>query len=121
MADFTIQLPWPDKALSPNARVHWAAKAKATKNAKIAAHVMTRQATRPVPWPRVTLEWAFHPKTRNAIDLDNIVASCKAYQDGISAALGVDDSLFDTSYRIADPVKGGLVVVGMSKPEFVPL
>ena len=26
-----ITLPWPDRALHPNSRVHWAQKAKATK------------------------------------------------------------------------------------------
>lgn len=119
---YVISLPWPDKALSPNGRVHWSTKARATKTAKIMSAALTRVETKkPLPWPRVRLEWAFHPKTAHALDLDNCIASCKAYQDGISLAIGIDDSLFDATYRIAEPIKGGLVRVTLSKPDFEPL
>jgi crossover junction endodeoxyribonuclease RusA len=112
---FVVELPWPDKSLSPNGRVHWATKARAVKDAKRTAAVMARVEiiTRP-QWLSARLEWAFHPKTAHALDLDNCIASCKAYQDGISIALGIDDSKFDTTYRIAEPVKGGKVVVTIS-------
>ena len=115
---FTIELPWPDKALSPNSRPHWATKAKATKAAKSTAYVLTRVDIDPKPqWPRVRLQWLFHPKTANAVDKDNIIASCKAYQDGIAVALGIDDSLFDTEYQIGQVVKGGIVKVTISPAE----
>lgn len=115
---FVVELPWPDRALSPNGRVHWARKAKAAKTAKGVAAVLTRVevVTRP-QWSRVRLEWVFHPKTANALDKDNCIASCKAYQDGIAIALGIDDSLFDAHYRIAEPRKGGAVVVTICEME----
>lgn len=109
---YRVELPWPDSSLSPNSRPHWAKKAKATKTAKGVAAVLTRVevVTRP-KWPRVFLEWTFHPKTANAVDKDNCIASCKAYHDGIAIALGIDDSLFETTYHIGQVVKGGKVVV----------
>lgn len=114
---FVVELPWADPALSPNGRVHWATKARATKTAKTMAAALTRIETKTKPqWLSARLEWAFHPKTAHALDLDNCIASCKAYQDGIAIALGIDDSKFDTSYRIAEPVKGGKVVVTISAP-----
>lgn len=53
----------------------------------------------------------FRPPDRRARDLDNLVASFKAGQDGIALALDVDDSGFNPSHEIGDPVKGGAVVV----------
>lgn len=111
----TVELPWPDKALSPNSRPHWATKARAAKTAKTMAAALTRVETKTKPqWPRAKLEWVFHPKTANAVDKDNCIASCKAYQDGIAIALGIDDSRFETTYQILEPVKGGKVVVTLS-------
>lgn len=109
---FTVSLPWPDKALSPNGRVHWATKARATKTAKTMAAALTRVEMKTKPtWLSAWLEYAFHPKTAHAIDLDNCIASAKAYQDGIAIALGIDDAKFETTYRIGEPIKGGLVKV----------
>lgn len=114
---FTVELPWPDKSLSPNGRVHWATKARASKTSKTMAAALTRLETKTKPrWPSARLLWAFHPKTAHTLDKDNCIASCKAYQDGIALALGIDDSLFDTSYEIKEPVKGGKVVVTILPP-----
>ncbi len=114
---FTVELPWPVKNLSPNARPHWAAKAKAVKDARQAAYALTRQKVTNKPqWPSARLLWAFQPKTSHALDLDNCISSGKVFQDGIAMALGIDDSLFDTSYEIKEPVKGGKVVVTILPP-----
>jgi len=122
MTEYMIELPWPDKALSPNGRCHWATKARATKTAKAMASALTRiECNKRLPWPRVGLEWTFHPKTANPVDKDNCIASCKAYQDGIAIAIGIDDQFFDASYEIGEPVKGGLVRVKISKPHLEPL
>jgi crossover junction endodeoxyribonuclease RusA len=40
-----------------------------------------------------------------------MIASHKAAQDGIADALGIDDSKFECSYRLGEPVKGGAVRV----------
>lgn len=109
----SITLPWPNKALSPNARVHWAVKARAAKAARLQAWAIVKEALRgqDPKWSGVHLRWVFHPRTRNVPDVDNCISSHKAAQDGIADALWLDDSKFTASYAIAEPVKGGLVRV----------
>jgi len=109
---YRIELPWPDKALSPNGRVHWATKARATKTAKTMAAALTRVETKTKPeWLSAHLQYDFYPKTAHVLDMDNCIASSKAYQDGIAIALGIDDGFFACSYSMKEPVKGGKVVV----------
>lgn len=108
-----IALPWPARQLSPNARAHWAVKAKATKDARNTARVLTLEAMklRRPRWEGVVLHWDFHPKTASLPDGDNAESSCKAYRDGIADALGIDDAKFSTTRSIGAPVKGGAVLV----------
>jgi hypothetical protein len=40
----TIDLPWPHRALHPNARIHWGAKSKHTKKARSDAAILARAA-----------------------------------------------------------------------------
>lgn len=42
-------------------------------------------------------------------DQDGLMSSIKAYADGISDAIGVDDSKWQWNIRCAPPVKGGNV------------
>lgn len=110
----SITLAWPNKALSPNGRPkHWSIKHKAVKLARrdAWAAVLEQNGATPPDWEKVALRWVFHPKTRNAVDRDNLIASVKAYQDGIADALGIDDQHFHSDYEIGEPVKGGLVKV----------
>jgi crossover junction endodeoxyribonuclease RusA len=108
----TVTLPWPDRRLSPNARVHWAEKAKRVRQARQTAWALARSAglsvpdTRPLP-VRVT----FHPPDRRRRDRDNMVSCAKAICDGIADAIGVDDALWEPTYSVAEPRKGGAVVV----------
>jgi len=53
----------------------------------------------------------FHPPDKRKRDMDNMIAAFKAGQDGVADAIGVDDSKWVSSYRIGQPVKGGLVIV----------
>lgn len=108
-----VSLPWPDRNLSPNARCHWAVKAKSVKLARDAARVLTLQAfkLRRPHWTAAELHWEFHPKTANKVDGDNAESACKAFRDGIADALGMDDATFTTSKSMSDPVKGGAVLV----------
>lgn len=113
-----VILPWPHRNLSPNARVHWAVKARSVKNARHAARVLTLQALklrRPDWSAGVLLHWNFHPKTANLPDGDNAEAACKSYRDGIADALGIDDSNFTTTYTMGEPVKGGAVHVTIAR------
>lgn len=108
----SVTLPWFDPALKPNSRPHWATKARAVKTSKTMAAALARIAAGgKLDWPSAKLHWTFHPKTRNAVDADNCIAAAKAYQDGISLAIGIDDSRFHTSYTIGPPIKGGAVIV----------
>lgn len=108
----TIVLAWPDKVLSPNSRVHWSKRAAATKAARTAAFYLTRAAVTIKPtWDRVRLSVTFCPPNARRRDLDNCIASCKGIFDGISDALGIDDSRFEPSFRMSSPVKGGAVRV----------
>lgn len=109
----SIALPWPDKALSPNARVHWSRKAKAAKQARITAGWSAREAgIRPGDFDiptRLKVTYVFAPPDRRERDDDNLIASMKAARDGIADALGIDDSKFEIAIRREQPVKGGAV------------
>jgi crossover junction endodeoxyribonuclease RusA len=99
----------------PNARVHWARKAK---DAKVARHVaawFVREAgIRPgdfdVPYSvKVTL--GFAPPDKRRRDLDGMLGAMKSSLDGIADAIGVDDSKFEIVIRRDVSVKGGAVHV----------
>lgn len=111
-----IELPWPDKALSPNARSgnHWA-RTRATKKARSDAFYATRAAKLGIVagGAPVRMKITFHPPDSRKRDDDGMIASLKAARDGIADALGVDDNLFRPTYVYADPVKGGMVTVAV--------
>ena len=110
-----IVLPFPHKALWPNGRAHYMAKAREVKKhrewAFTAALKHIRRHGIPADRP-VVLRYIITPKTRHAIDIDNIVAAMKSYQDGIAQALGIDDSQFAApEIGFAAPAKPGQVEV----------
>jgi crossover junction endodeoxyribonuclease RusA len=103
-------LPWPSKDLSPNARTHWAAKAKAAKAARYMAGVMTMAAgwqAWPIPDGRLNLWVDFYPPTKRQPDDDNMLARFKPYRDGIADALGIDDKRFISHPLVKDEVRKG--------------
>ena len=110
----TIRLPWPPKELSPNARVHWAKKAKAAKQYRELAWAQTLlngDADAPIDWIECyNLRLTFHPPDRRRRDLDNMLASIKAGIDGIADAIQVDDQHFSLTLQRGEPTKGGEVV-----------
>lgn len=114
----TVELPWPDKDLSPNARVHWARKAKKVKASRwVAFGRVTFRSEGSIMVPAtngLSVAYTFHPGTNRRRDLDNLIASTKAYTDGIAQALAVDDSTFRLSYKMGELVKGGKVIVEIS-------
>lgn len=114
-----IILPWPDRRLSPNARLHWRAKIDPKKDAKLAAARATCQAKGfelmraelslnddPIP---VVIK--FYPPDRRARDDDNIIGSFKHSRDGIAEALSVNDRRFRPHYFFEEPTKPGKVEV----------
>jgi crossover junction endodeoxyribonuclease RusA len=90
-----LDLPFPAKALWPNGRPHPMQRHSAAKKHKLwAANAVRAEKDRP-DGERLQLVAAFHCKPRGPLpDRDNASASLKAYQDGIAAALGVDDRHF---------------------------
>ena len=110
-----VVLPWPPAALSPNARGHWAVRYTAGQKAKHNAYWTTREITaRRKPKFRrgaeIPVYIVFQPPDSRRHDSDNVLASCKAYLDGIAESLNVDDLAFNpiTVFR-APPAKDGLI------------
>ena len=105
-----IRLPWPAKALHSNARVHWAVKARAAKDARLWAWTAAREAKLPC-WPEATIMIEYWPPSRRG-DPQNVPSSLKAYIDGIADAMGCDDRCFRVDYprEFAGVKKGGEIV-----------
>jgi crossover junction endodeoxyribonuclease RusA len=115
-----IVLPWPDKRLSPNARIHWRAKAAIKAKARADAHFLALEAAgyslgsirtdlagdAPIP-----LCVTFYPPDKRHRDDDNMVASAKHARDGIADALKVNDRRFRPHYVFAEPEKPGRVEI----------
>jgi Holliday junction resolvase RusA-like endonuclease len=89
-----IELPLPAPELSPNARVFWAVRDAATRAAKdMVIAAVREQIPCGEPWQRATLKFTFIKPRRGRRDKDNLIASAKAYQDGlVEAGLIVDDN-----------------------------
>lgn len=106
-----LVLPWPSRDLHPNARVHWARKAKAAKAARQEADVLALAAG----WQRLGLPatgplhiWIDgYPADRRRRDADGLLSSMKAALDGIADAIGVDDRRFVPHPWVKDEVKPG--------------
>ena len=102
-----VILPWPPKALSPNARSHWSKKAPIAKAYKQACWALTKEAGITVPdSPKLALWLDFYPPDRRARDDDNMIASFKHGRDGVALALGIDDKRFRTFPYVQDQIGG---------------
>lgn len=110
-----ISLPWPPRELSPNARIHHMAKAKAAKAYREQAYWLTKAAGLVIPAEGgISLRFDFHPPDGRRRDLDNMLSSAKAAIDGIADALEVNDQRFGYSLSREAPVKGGRIVVSVT-------
>lgn len=84
-----ITIPLPPKEVSPNARVHWATKARAVKRQRndAAMAAMVLSSIRRPKWQAATIQATFYrPRGRVLIDQDNAIASLKASIDGLADA-----------------------------------
>lgn len=89
-------LPWPPRSLSPNARQHWAAHARAKKKYRNACFLSVLEARLPgVPDGPLLVTLEFLRPDRRRYDQDGLLARMKAGLDGVAEALGVDDHRFD--------------------------
>ena len=107
-----VELPWPDSALSANSRNRWA-KIKAVTPARQMAKLTALNSRMHVIKPGIgdlIISMEFYPPTKRAFDLDGCITRCKAYQDGIFDALGIDDNLIvEINAKRCQVVKCGLV------------
>jgi crossover junction endodeoxyribonuclease RusA len=116
----TVTLGWPSRALSPNARTHWAMLARAKKAARREGYVSAIQTSADVIASPVSIQVTFTPPNARRHDIDNLIASIKAHLDGISDAIGIDDSRWIWAAPvIAKPEKPGRVVVTLTPVEVV--
>ena len=110
-----IVLPWPDKRLSPNARIHWRAKVGPKQKARIDASWATVGAEGfhdfDPPDGDIPVQVTFYPPDKRRRDDDNIIGAFKHARDGIADALSVNDHRFRTEYRFGKPEKPGRVEV----------
>ena len=97
MDSYTIVLPIPHKHLSPNARPHWRAKAKAVKGYRQGACFETHTAIEcrvgdhPPNWGSASVLVRAYFKDKRKRDKDNIQASLKAAFDGLADAGLIDN------------------------------
>ncbi|WP_417315655.1 hypothetical protein [Cycloclasticus pugetii] len=131
---FEIRLPWPPTALSPNARAHWAKKAKTAANyrytCKLASKSVLQFKREEVAalkelvsaGGQVHVFIDFYPPNRRQRDDDNVVAAFKSGRDGLADALGIDDCHFRThpflhSDKVVKPLGEVRVVITGKGPE----
>jgi crossover junction endodeoxyribonuclease RusA len=107
-----INLPWPPKQLSPNAREHFHTRASHARTYREAAYWLTRTSEVIAPADgEIALRIDFHPPDARKRDLDNMLASIKSGLDGLADALCVNDQRFALHLHRQAPVKGGAVIV----------
>lgn len=116
----TIELPLPPQELRPNARVHWAKKARKVKEyrsrAKWAAlRIMQRDfgdlafgdpngdRCHPFPIEQPTVRVTMLNRTARKMDQDNLIASMKSAMDGLTDAGVWND---DREVTILSPIRG---------------
>ena len=108
----SFELPWPSPKLSPNARLHWRALDRAKKAYKAeCAWALFQTPVPPLSGGRIPLVITISPPDKRRRDRDNIQHSLKYGLDELARHLDTDDYLFDPTYRFAEPVKGGRIIV----------
>ncbi len=111
-----LTFPWPPHELSPNARAHWAARARAAKQYRRTCHFAAlSDAGRRRPNfgdGLICVKLIFHPPDKRARDDDNMESAFKAGRDGMASALRFDDKQIRvTAKEIGHPIPGGAVIV----------
>lgn len=113
----TIALPYPHKALWPNAprSTHWGTKSREAKKLRQEAAWATKAASPRIGDSPIPIHITVCPKrTGPAPDKDNAVAAAKHAIDGIADALGINDRHFAApTVTISDQRTGQfLITVG---------
>lgn len=99
MRSWTIRLPYTRPPLSLNDRMHWATKARLTK--EIRAYVREAAWYRVPTLPRAEVELHWVPRDKRRRDTDNPYPTLKAAIDGLRDATVLED---DDSTRVTSRV-----------------
>jgi crossover junction endodeoxyribonuclease RusA len=115
MSALTFTLPWPDSKLWPNRNMgkSWKFRQDEKVEARDEAYYLALEYKGCLPpAEHYTIRYTFHAPTRRKYDLEGAHGAMKPAVDGIAAALGVDDYLFEPAIQErGEPVKGGQVVI----------
>jgi len=121
MTSITVTLPWPPAECSPNSRAHWRKRAEVSRLSKEWAYWSS------VDWldgqflgfeDAIKVSYWLNPPDHRRRDLDNFVARCKPFLDGICERLGIDDSqIKQTSAQWGDKHPGGQVIITLEVME----
>lgn len=107
---------WPPKALSPNARIHWAKKAKAVKGYRKDCHILAMMQKLAVDWEGpIHLFIVLIPPSKRRYDMDNALAALKSGLDGVADALEVNDSRFRIHAAMGLSTPPGRVSITVSR------
>jgi crossover junction endodeoxyribonuclease RusA len=112
-----LELPWPPATLTPNAkrRTHWRVYSKDTASYRNACAWLARSQGAKASSAYLHLRITFHPPDNRKRDLDGMLGQFKAGIDGLSDALGVDDSGWSLSIARGDKAPGGQIIVEISE------
>ncbi|WP_230280248.1 hypothetical protein [Croceicoccus sp. Ery15] len=108
-----VDLPYPHKTLWPNGpQRNYHAKARHKKSHRNWAWGAAKAEKGTVEGDPVPVRLIVHAKPTGPLpDRDNCVAALKAYQDGIAAAIGIDDKHFaEPTVEFAMPRDGRFVI-----------
>ena len=106
-----IELPLPPKELSPNARVHYQVRARATREAKdeviiaLAQQPPALRFLRPRPYERATVTVTFIVPDRRNRDKGNLIGSAKPYLDGLVDAGVIADDNWKAIEEVYPPIE----------------
>lgn len=105
-----LVLPWPARALHPNARKHWGQRSPVVKAARQEAHLRAVEAGWQFLRAQLPADGRLYvwldgfPPNRRTRDRDGLQASMKSALDGIADAMGVNDSRFFPITDLRDPL-----------------
>lgn len=100
----SVELPWPPRELSPNARKHWSVVAKHKKQYRQLCWAMVKQSN--IKPANLVVTLTFYRPSKRHMDLDNCLAMMKSGLDGVADALGVNDRHFKLTVTMAEETGG---------------
>lgn len=116
-----IRLAYPDKGLSPNARLNRYALNDLKQAARQEGFYAAKEASLSLTIGALQMFICIHPPDRRRRDDDNVLASLKAARDGIFDALGINDSHVRlSSHGFGRPVKNGAVLIWIEPLKEIP-